>query len=152
MVNQVAAGEAILNQAGIPSFYYPDTAVQAFNYMWRYSYNLRGLYETPSPNAASFQPDRARASQILSTVRSSGRTILTEYESKKLLESYGIPSVPTEIAENEDAAVASPTVIGYPVVLKLHSFTITHKTDVGGVILNLPDAASVRHAFHADPR
>ena len=143
----VAKGETILNQAGIPSFYYPDTAVQAFNYMWRYAYNLRGLYETPSPNAASFQPNRVRASEILSAVRNSGRTILTEYESKKLLEAYGIPSVPTEIAETEDAAVAAAAVIGYPVVLKLHSFTITHKTDVGGVILNLPDAASVRHAF-----
>ena len=143
----VANGEAILNRAGIPSFYYPDTAVQAFNYMWRYAYNLRGLYETPSPNAAAFQPNRARASDILSSVRNSGRTILTEYESKKLLEAYGIPSVPTEIAENEEAAAAAAAILGYPVVLKLHSFTITHKTDVGGVILNLPDAASVRQAF-----
>ncbi len=55
----VARGEEILNRAGIPSFHYPDTAVQAFNYMWRYTYNLRGLYETPSPNAAAFHPDRA---------------------------------------------------------------------------------------------
>jgi len=143
----VAEGEDILNQAGIPSFYYPDTAVRAFNYMWRYSYNLRGIYETPSLNSASVQPNRAAASEILSTVRNSGRTILTEYESKKLLESYGIPSVPTEIAETEDAAAAAADKIGYPVVLKLHSFTITHKTDVGGVILNLPDAASVRRSF-----
>jgi acetyltransferase len=143
----VAHGEAILNNAGIPSFHYPDTAVQAFNYMWRYAYNLRGLYETPSPNAASFHHNRARASQILSSVRDSGRTILTEYESKKLLEAYGIPSVPTEIAGDENAAVAAAAVIGYPVVLKLHSFTITHKTDVGGVLLNLPDDASVRRAF-----
>jgi acetyltransferase len=145
--DSVAQGEDILNKAGIPSFYYPDTAVRAFNYMWRYAYNLRGIYETPSPSSASFHPDHARASEILATVRSSGRTILTEYESKKLLESYGIPSVPTEIAETEDAAAKAASIIGYPVVLKLHSFTITHKTDVGGVILNLPDAASVRRAF-----
>ncbi len=144
----VEHGEEILNKAGIPSFYYPDTAVRAFNYMWRYSYNLRGLYETPSPNAASQRPDKARASEILTTVRNSGRTILTEYESKKLLESYGIPSVPTEIAETVEQAVEAAGKIGYPVVLKLHSFTITHKTDVGGVILNLPDAASVSKAFN----
>jgi acetyltransferase len=144
----VAAGEEILNKAGIPSFYYPDTAVRAFNYMWRYAYNLRGIYETPSLNQASLHPNRARAAEILTAVRSSGRTILTEYESKKLLESYGIPSVPTEIAETEDGAVEAAKVIGYPVVLKLHSFTITHKTDVGGVILNLPDDASVRRAFN----
>jgi acetyltransferase len=144
----VAHGESILNQSGIPSFNYPDTAVRAFNYMWRYSYNLRGLYETPSPNAAAFHPDRERASGILSGVRGSGRTILTEYESKKLLEAYGIPVILTEIAESEDAAAAAASAIGYPVVLKLHSYTITHKTDVGGVILNLPDAASVRKAFN----
>jgi acetyltransferase len=143
----VAHGEAILNAAGIPSFYYPDTAVRAFNYMWRYSYNLRGLYETPSPNAAAFHPDRTRAHEILSTVRNAGRTILTEYESKKLLEAYGIPSVQTEIAASEEDAVKAAKAIGYPVVLKLHSYTITHKTDVGGVILNLPDADSVRRAF-----
>jgi acetyltransferase len=143
----VAQGEDILNKAGIPSFYYPDTAVRAFNYMWRYSYNLRGLYETPAPNAATFHPDRARAREILSTVRNSGRTILTEYESKKLLEAYGIPSVPTEIATSEDEAERAAAAIGYPVVLKLHSYTITHKTDVGGVVLNLPDAAAVRRAY-----
>jgi acetyltransferase len=143
----VSHGEDILKQAGIPSFNYPDTAARAFNFMWRYAYNLRGLYETPSPSAAAFRPDHARASKILSDVRNSGRTILTEYESKKLLEFYGIPSIPTEIAGSEDAAAEAAARIGYPIVLKLHSFTITHKTDVGGVILNLPDESSVRRAY-----
>ena len=142
-----ARGEAILNRAGIPSFHYPDTAVQAFNYMWRYTYNLRGLYETPSLNAAAFLPDRSRAAGILASVRDSGRTILTEYESKMLLDSYGIPRIVTELAEDEEDAVAAAAAIGYPVVLKLNSLTITHKTEVGGVALNLPDAASVRRAF-----
>lgn len=143
----VALGEDILNKAGIPSFHYPDTAAQAFNYMWRYSYNLRGIYETPSLNAASFQPNRERATEILSFVRNSGRTILTEYESKRLIDCYGLPSIPTEVAESEEAAAKAAAILGYPVVLKLHSLTITHKTDVGGVILNLPDADSVRQAF-----
>jgi acetyltransferase len=144
----VAAGEEVLNRAGIPSFAYPDIAARLFNYMWRYSYNLRGLYETPSlNNAAASHPDRDRASGILSTARDNGRIILTEYESKKLLESYGIPCVRTEIAATEEAAVAAAAVTGYPVVLKLNSFTITHKSAVGGVVLNLADAASVRHAF-----
>jgi acetyltransferase len=144
----VAGGQDILNAAGIPSFAYPDTAVQAFNYMWRYSYNLRGLYETPALNAATYQPDRTGAKEILNGVRSNGRTILTEYESKKLLETYGIPSVPTEIAASEAEAVKAAEAIGYPVVLKLHSYTITHKTDVGGVVLNLPNASRVRQAFN----
>jgi len=144
----VAAGEDILNRAGIPSFAYPDIAARLFNYMWRYSYNLRGLYETPSlSNAAMVHPDRARASEILTTVRNHGRTLLTEYESKKLLESYGIPCLRAEIAATEEAAAFAAAVIGYPVVLKLNSFTITHKAAVGGVVLNLADAASVRRAF-----
>ncbi len=73
--------------------------------------------------------------------------MLTEFESKRLLAAYGIPTVETRIAVTEDEAVAAAEAIGYPVVLKLHSRTITHKTDVGGVQLNLADADAVRAAF-----
>jgi acetyltransferase len=90
---------------------------------------------------------RDEAGEIIRKVRESGRTILTEYESKRLLAAYGIPTVPTDIATDEDQAVAMADRIGFPVVLKLHSETITHKTDVGGVQLNLRDAAAVRDAF-----
>lgn len=145
--NSVAAGEEILNQCGIPSFAFPDTAVRAFNYMWKYSYNLKGIYETPVLGA-SHEPDRDRAKSIIDSVKKSGRTILTEYESKKLLEAYGIPTTATEIAATEADAVKWADKIGYPVVLKLYSLTITHKTDVGGVILNLRDADAVRKAFN----
>ena len=143
----VAAAEEILDSAGIPCFHYPDTAAQAFNYMWRYTYNLRGIYETPSLNAAAFHPDRVGAATLLAEVRNSGRAILTEYESKKLLDCYGIPRIQTELATTEDAAVEAAIFIDFPVVLKLHSLTITHKTEVGGVALNLPDEAAVRRAF-----
>ena len=78
---------------------------------------------------------------------SAGRTILTEHESKQILAAYRIPTVPSLIAETEDEAVAAAEKIGYPVVLKLHSFTITHKTDVGGVKLNLVNEAGVRKAW-----
>jgi acetyltransferase len=145
--NSVAIGQDILNEAGLPSFYYPDTAVRAFNYMWKYADNLKGLYETPSLQTGDLGPDREAARNILNQVHATGRTILTEYESKKLLESYGIPTTKTEIAASVDEAVAWAEKIGYPVVLKLYSLTITHKTDVGGVVLNLRDAAAVREAF-----
>jgi acetyltransferase len=145
----VAAGEEILNRAGIPTFPYPDTAAKAFNYMWRYSYNLRGLYETPSlpEDTAECTPHRARADEIIQKARAAGRTILTEAESKELLASYCIPTVQTLVAATEDEAVAFADRIGYPVVLKLFSETITHKTDVGGVQLNLQDADAVRNAW-----
>ncbi len=146
----VAAGEEILNRAGIPTFPFPDAAARAFNYMWKYSYNLKGLYETPAlPSGAAHAADREAGAAVVSAVRQSGRTILTEYESKKLLQAYGIPTVRTEIARSPEEAVKLAGEIGYPVVLKLHSETITHKTDVGGVQLNLRSAEAVRNAFEA---
>ena len=145
----VAAGEAILDRAGIPTFPYPDTAARAFNYMWRYSYNLRGLYETPSlpEDTAECTPDRGLAAEIIDQERSVGRTILTEADSKQLLAAYCIPTVQTLVASTESAAADFAERIGYPVVLKLFSQTITHKTDVGGVQLNLRDEAAVRRAY-----
>ncbi len=149
--NSVAAGEDILNEVGLPSFCFPDTAVRAFNYMWKYADNLKGLYETPSLQTGDSGPDREAARKIINQVHATDRTILTEYESKKLLEAYGIPTTKTEIAATEDEAVAWAEKIGYPVVLKLYSLTITHKTDVGGVVLNLRDANAVRDAFNEHP-
>jgi acetyltransferase len=147
---EVMAGEAILNRASIPTYPFPDAAAQVFNYMWQSSYNLRGIYETPSLlEDWEDLPDRAGADQLIATIRQSGRTLLTESESKQLLTAYGIPTVTTHIATSEAAAIACADEIGYPVVLKLLSETITHKTDVGGVQLNLTDAEAVKWAYHA---
>lgn len=146
---QVDTGEALLARAGIPTFQYPDTAATIFGYMWRYTDNLRALYETPVLPAASDDSGdgRAQAEALLRGVRAAGRTLLTEPESKALLATYGLPTVETRVAGDEEGAVAAAGALGYPVVLKLHSETITHKTDVGGVYLDLADAAAVRAAF-----
>ncbi len=145
----IEKGDAILNQYQIPSFPYPDTAARMFDYMANYSGILERLYETPTLAAYDLDqpPDAALADDIICTARSEGRTILSEHESKQLLAAYRIPTVETIIAESEDEAVRAAEKIGYPVVLKLHSETITHKTDVGGVQLNLNNAAVVRSAF-----
>ncbi len=145
----VAAGTSILNRASIPTFPYPDTAAQVFNYMWRYSYNLKGIYETPSLPVASDAESmhRNRAHRLIDEVRGKGRTILTEFESKQIFAAYGIPTVDTRLAPTVEDAVQAATDIGYPVVLKLNSETITHKTDVKGVQLNLRDEDDVRKAF-----
>jgi acetyltransferase len=149
--NSIAAGEAALNSAGIPTFPFPDTAARAFTYMWRYTYNLRGLYETPTltENSEPESASRRQAAQIIQDARSRGRTLLTELESKQLLSLYGIPTVETRVAASEDEAARLALEIGFPVVLKVFSETITHKTDVGGVKLNLPDEAAVRSAYRA---
>jgi acetyltransferase len=166
----VAAGEHILNQARIPTFGYPDTAARMFAYMWRYSENLRGLYETPmsllglgqpkldfsgKSNFLSDQLDEVNiepagvTNSLIEAARAQGRTLLTEHESKQILAAYGIPVVPTQVATTEDEAITIAQQIGYPVVLKLHSHLITHKNDIGGVELNLRSDEGVRRAFHA---
>jgi len=147
----VAAGEAILNKANIPTFPYPDTAARAYNYMWQYSYNLKALYETPATpdDSTGWAPDRKQVEDIIERVRAEGRSILTEFESKQVLAAYGIPVAQTVIATDSASAVAAADKMGYPVVLKLYSETITHKTDVGGVQLNLGNAEAVAGAFAA---
>jgi len=147
----VAAGEEILNRANIPTFPYPDTAARAFNYMWQYSYNLRGLYETPAmpEDSADWSRNPKLVDQLIQKTRREGRTILTEFDSKQVLSAYGIPVAQTLVARTDAEAVQAAGTIGYPVVLKLYSDTITHKTDVGGVRLNLNDAAAVERGFHA---
>jgi len=149
--NGVAEGTSILNTAGVPTFSYPDTAARAFTYMWRYTYNLRGLYETPAlveSNEAAADA-RTKVTDLVQQVRGSGRTLLNEFEAKQLLAHYGIPTVDTRVAENEEQAVAHATKIGYPVVVKLLSNSIAHKTDVDGVRLRLMTEESVRAAYRA---
>ena len=147
----VAEGTEILNTAGIPTFSYPDTAARAFTYMWRYTYNLRGLYETPAviegPEPAA--EARTKVFDFVQHVRNGGRTMLNEFESKQLLASYGTPVVETRTAGTEDEAVATASAIGYPVAVKLLSNTIAHKTDVDGVRLGLQNEDQVRGAFHS---
>ncbi|MCU0512623.1 MAG: bifunctional acetate--CoA ligase family protein/GNAT family N-acetyltransferase [Anaerolineae bacterium] len=144
----VEAGVKILNRAGIPTFDYPDTAMRLFNLMWRYNYNLTALYETPElPDDASQPPDREAVKRIIAAARAEGRTILNELESKAILGAYQIPITPMEIGTTPEAAITLAEQMGYPVVLKLNSATITHKSDVGGVQLNLKSADEVRAAY-----
>jgi len=100
-----------------------------------------------SPTNRSRNASRLQVAQIIQNARSQGRTLLTELESKHLLSLYGIPTVETRAAATEDEATTIASEIGFPVVLKVLSETITHKTDVGGVKLNLQDEAAVRSAY-----
>jgi len=150
----VERGTRILTEAGAPTYPHPDAAARVFALMWRLTYNLQGLYETPDMPAADLMAAAARdqTAALLEGVRRRGRTILTEAESKRLLATYGIPTIPTTVVETVDEAVELAESIGYPVALKINSTTITHKSDVGGVRLNLFDAEAVRGAYHAIER
>jgi acetyltransferase len=164
---EVTAGAEILNQAGIPAFPFPDMAARLFHYMWRYNYNLQGLYETPlrvhkDDQANRFlagklagkigtipeqMTGRAYAELVIKTARDTGRTTLTEFESQRVFAAYGIPTVKTLIAMTEDRVVEVAEEIGYPVVVKLYSDSITHKSDISGVRLNLENADEVISAY-----
>lgn len=146
---EVSAGEEILNRNNIPTFAYPDTAASIFHSMWRYTYNLRGLYETPAlvPEHSAGLTETGSAERIIQNAHRSGQNILSELDAKELLRAYGIPVVETRLACNADEAVKAADEIGYPVALKLFSKTITHKTDVGGVHLQLEDRNAVRRAY-----
>lgn len=148
----VKKGIEILNQAHIPSFGYPDSAAHAFGLMWKYSDRLRKIYETPMIDVVGMQLKATKerilkAHELLKPAVKEGRELLTEYESKALLDLYGIPTVPTKLAHSAEDAAKVADAMGFPVVVKLHSDIITHKSDVGGVRLNLKSAEEVHQAF-----
>lgn len=142
---QLAAN--VLNEAKIPTFEYPDAAARIFAYMWRYSSYLLALYEAAEFTGDLPQDGPRRVAAIIAEAQRKNRNILTEHESKQILAAYELPTTPSKIALSANDAVKAAEDIGYPVVLKLHSETVTHKSDRGGVILNLADANAVRSAF-----
>ena len=143
----VRAGRAALGEAGIAAFDSPEAAVNAFLNLVQYRRNQDLLYELPAALPEDWQPDQKHAQTLIDKVRKAGRTLLTEFEAKELLTCYGIPTMPTKNAGSADEAVAEARRLGYPVVLKLWSETITHKTDAGGVVLNIANDSTVRDAF-----
>lgn len=147
----VEAGRAKLNASGVPTYDYPDEAARAFALMWRRSRDIEALYQRPDlqPVEPELAEHRAKASALIARIRESGRTLLTEIEANRVLAAYGLPIAATEGARSEEQAVAAAQRIGFPVVLKLWSETLTHKARVGGVRLNLRNAAQVRQAWRA---
>lgn len=143
----VREGREILEAGKIPHYRYPESAVDVFIKMYHYSRNLELLYQTPPafPQQLHLQPEVARA--IIYTIMGEGRTVLMENESKELMKSYGIPTGAFKVVPTADQAVKFADEIGYPVVLKIASPDITHKTDVGGVIVGLNNALEVREAY-----
>ena len=140
-------GSQILGRAGVPCYGTPEEAVQAFMTLVAYARNLEALYETPLEIPVEFPLDRRELrSRFAALVPAEGDT-LSEAASKTVLGAYGIPVTQPEPAADPDTAVAAAERLGYPVVLKLDSPDVTHKSDVGGVALDLADAAAVRAAF-----
>ncbi|HYL88694.1 MAG TPA: bifunctional acetate--CoA ligase family protein/GNAT family N-acetyltransferase [Burkholderiales bacterium] len=137
-----------LESQGIPNFYTPENAIEAFSFLCAYRRNQAQLMEVP-PALQGDQPapDLSSAAAIRDAALAEGRTVLNEHEAKALLARFGLPVPPSIIANTRDAAVEAAKQIGYPAVLKILSRDITHKSDVGGVRLSLQNAAMVASAF-----
>jgi acetyltransferase len=140
-------GIQFLNDAGIPTYATPEQAVRAFMNLVTYARNIESLYETPRNIPVQFSIDRDKLKKDFTASMSKNGDILSEEISKSLLNSYGIPVTIPIPASTPDEAVKVAGKIGYPVVLKINSPDITHKTDVGGVMLNLQNGESVKVAF-----
>jgi acetyltransferase len=145
----VREGREVLAAASIPTFDSPEAAIRAFLHMVQYRRNQELLYETPEALPDDWQPHGQRVRQILARARAESRVLLNEAEAKEVLAAYGLPVVLSLPCRTMEAAVQAAKQVGFPVVLKLLSTTVTHKSDVGGVRLNLPDEAAVCAAFDA---
>ncbi len=144
----VQEGRGILNAAGVPTYDYPDEAAHAFVRMREHRLRLIWLSETQSAHADDDDSEALPlVGEMIDAVLKSGRTLMTEQEAKQLLHVAGIPIVETRAAYDEAAAVAAAEALGFPVVVKMLSSTITHKSDCGGVQLNLLNASAVQQAW-----
>jgi acetyltransferase len=131
---------------GIPTYDTPDEAVATLMHRVDYYRNQEMLMQTPPSVPEAFTPDAAAARALIDCALRAGREWLTEPEAKALLSAYGIPSVPTLVAATPEAAARAMAEIGQPVALKILSPNITHKSDVGGVVLDLEDETAVHDA------
>ncbi|MEZ6097723.1 MAG: bifunctional acetate--CoA ligase family protein/GNAT family N-acetyltransferase [Pirellulaceae bacterium] len=145
--DQVAEGIERLNEAGIPTYSSPEEAMRAFMYLASYARNRQVLYETPRDIPVEFALDRNKLRAVFNTILSEGHDVLSEGMSKALLEAYEIPVTKPQAAHSADDAVRLARRIGYPVAIKILSPDITHKTDVGGVELNVASDEKVTATF-----
>jgi acetyltransferase len=143
----VEEGRRIFQEAAVPCYETPEDAVKTYMGMYRYGRNLELLYETPSELAIDAAPPRNNLHAMLRRVLKSGRTVLTEEESKRFITTYGIPVVPQRTVYSKSEAVQAAKRIGFPVVLKIVSHDITHKNAVGGVELGVCSAPDLEEAY-----
>jgi acetyltransferase len=144
---EVSEARDILEEGRIPTYRFPESAVDAFLNMYQYSENNKLLYETPATIPHEFSPDNEKARQILQEVIQEGRLTLTEIEAKKLLATHQIATMVNRLATTAEEAVSYAEVVGLPLAMKIVSPDIQHKTDVGGVFLGVRSAERAGQVF-----
>jgi acetyltransferase len=139
----VHAGKEILDRAGVPCFEFPEPAVRSIKAM--YDHFLRSRRGLPEPGTV--ERDLERAARVVAEARAKGMLEIVEFQAQEFLAAYGLPTPPTKLARSSDEAVAAAEAMGWPVVLKIASPNISHKSDVGGVKVNMRNAEEVRRTF-----
>jgi acyl-CoA synthetase (NDP forming) len=136
-------GKAELQEAGVPAYTFPESAARALAALYRY----RQWLDRPLSEPEEYDADDARVAAVLDGVQARGDDSLTEPEALDVLEAYGIPVVERRVARDVDEAVAAAEAIGGPVVMKVVSPGLAHKSDVGGVRVGVEGADAVRSAW-----
>jgi len=144
---EVAEGRQLFYENNVPTYEFPEEAIKTYLYMYHYARNLGSLYETPEDLPMNMGAPRNYLKILTRNALKAKKTLLSEEDSKKLLTTYGIVATTPHFASSADEAAIIASNIGYPVVMKIASPDITHKSDVGGVILNLSSADAVKKAF-----
>ena len=145
----IEEAKEVLIHNNIPTYVTPEEAVKTYMYMYKYGRNLELLYETPTDLPVDQAPPKNNLKALINKILKEGRTILSEVESKRFLASYGIPSFKTYTATNINEAVSVAKSIGYPLVIKILSPDITHKTDIGGVAVGISSEEALRTEYAA---
>jgi acetyltransferase len=141
--NRIQEGTVILAKHGVPNYPFPNRAALAFKAMAEY----QDILHRPETNLTTFDVDKQKVRDLFKRVWSEGRVTIGDSEAREILEAYGLPIPESELAETPERAIEVANEIGYPVVLKIASPDILHKTDVGGVKVNLQNSEQVRDAF-----
>lgn len=144
---QIAAGREHFEHNNIPTLQTPEAAVEAFSYLRNFHVNQKLLKQTPAPVDFEKRKDVQGVQIIIENALAEGRSILTELESMAVLSAFNIPTARAALARNANEALVQAEAIGYPVAMKVYSKSITHKSDVGGVRLGIPNAAAVQSAY-----
>jgi len=146
--SDIYEGQKVLEANNIPVYQTPEDAVKAFMIMYDYSRNLQILHETPTQIPSQFQPNKEANKKLIELVLNDNRSVMTEFEAKQFLANYDIPVIKNGIATTEKEAEKLAEEIGYPLVMKIASPDILHKTDVGGVKLNIQDKEEAKEAYN----
>ena len=145
---EVARARQLFYESKIPTYEFPEEAIRTYLYMYQYARNLESLYETPEELPLDTGPSKNYLKTLIRKAVKAGRTVLTEENSKKFLTTYGISAATAHVAKDAKDAARIASQVGYPVVMKISSPDIVHKSDVKGVMLNISSDDEVRKAFN----